>query len=112
MNILPASLCCRPKGWEKFRRDILPALKIADYDFLENHLGQNVSFKEDVDQISKPYQQPTLFLMGRQDTMVGYYDHWQLIENFSRVSFTILDRAGHNLQIEQMQFLKLWSRNG
>ena len=89
------------KVWDKFSTDILPALKIADYDFLENHLGQNVSFKEDVDQISEPYRQPTLFLMGRQDSVVGYYDHWQLIENFSRISFVILDRAGHNLQIEQ-----------
>ena len=89
------------KVWERFSEDILPALKIADYDFLENNLGQNVSFKEDVDQIAEPYQQPTLFLMGRQDSVVGYYDHWQLIENFSRVSFVILDRAGHNLQIEQ-----------
>lgn len=87
--------------WEKFQRDILPGLKAADYAFLENHLGQNVPFKIDVDQVEKPYQQPTLFVMGRQDIAVGYHDHWKLIENFSRASFVILDKAGHNLQIEQ-----------
>jgi len=40
-------------------------------------------------------------VMGRQDSVVGYRDHWQLIENFPRASFVILDKAGHNMQIEQ-----------
>lgn len=87
--------------WERFSEDILPALKIADYSFLENTLSQNVPYKVNVDQIEHPYQQPALFVMGRQDCAVGYRDHWQLIENFSRASFAILDKAGHNLQIEQ-----------
>lgn len=87
--------------WERFAEDILPALKAADYSFLENSLGQNVSFKINVDQIEKPYRQPALFVMGRQDGVVGYRDQWQLIENFPRASFMILDKAGHNLQIEQ-----------
>jgi pimeloyl-ACP methyl ester carboxylesterase len=40
-------------------------------------------------------------LIGRQDPAAGYRDHWQLIENYQRASFVILDKAGHNLQIEQ-----------
>jgi pimeloyl-ACP methyl ester carboxylesterase len=87
--------------WEKFQEDVLPGLKIADYAFLENSLSQHVPFTRDVDSIEKPYMQPTLMVMGRQDSVVGYRDQWQLIENFPRASFVILDRAGHNLQIEQ-----------
>ena len=87
--------------WEKFKEDILPGLKIADYTFLESSLGQHVPYTVDVDLIEKPYQQPTLIVMGRQDSVVGYRDHWQLIENYPRASFVILDKAGHNLQIEQ-----------
>jgi len=87
--------------WERFAEDILPGLKAADYTFLENSLAQNVPYKVSVDQIERPYRQPTLFVMGRQDCSVGYRDHWQLIENFPRASFMILDKAGHNLQIEQ-----------
>ena len=68
--------------WERFAEDILPGLKAADYTFLENSLGQNVSYKVNVDQIEQPYRQPTLFVMGRQDCVVGYRDHWQLIENY------------------------------
>jgi pimeloyl-ACP methyl ester carboxylesterase len=87
--------------WEKFKADILPGLEIADYAFLESSLGQHVPYRVDVDRVEKPYMQPTLMVMGRQDSAVGYRDHWQLIENYPRASFVILDRAGHNLQIEQ-----------
>ncbi|MBN1429767.1 MAG: alpha/beta hydrolase [Anaerolineae bacterium] len=89
------------KVWESFREDILPGLKVADYDFLSQSLGQHVPYSIDVDQIERPYTQPTLLVMGRQDSAVGYRDHWQLIENYPRASFVILDKAGHNLQIEQ-----------
>ncbi len=87
--------------WHRFNEEILPGLKLADYSFLENTLGQHVPYAINVDQIEQPYTQPTLIVMGRQDSMVGYRDHWQLIENFPRASFVILDKAGHNLQIEQ-----------
>jgi pimeloyl-ACP methyl ester carboxylesterase len=87
--------------WERFREDILPGLKIADYAFLENSLGQHVPYTVNVDLIEKPYRQPTLMVMGRQDSVVGYRDHWQIIENYPRASFVILDKAGHNMQIEQ-----------
>ena len=42
-----------------------------------------------------------LFLLGRQDSVVGYRDAWKIIENYPRATFAILDRAGHILQIEQ-----------
>jgi len=87
--------------WQRFREEVLPGLKLADYDFLENSLSQHVPYAVDVDRIEKPYLQPTLMIMGRQDSVVGYRDHWQLIENYPRASFVILDKAGHNLQIEQ-----------
>jgi pimeloyl-ACP methyl ester carboxylesterase len=87
--------------WEKFNEDVLPGLKIADYSFLENCLGQHVPYVTDVDRVESPYLQPTLMVMGRQDSMVGYRDQWKIIENYPRASFVILDRAGHNLQIEQ-----------
>jgi pimeloyl-ACP methyl ester carboxylesterase len=39
--------------------------------------------------------------MSRQDNSIGYHDHCKLIENFSRATYTILDKVGHNLQMEQ-----------
>lgn len=87
--------------WKRFKEDILSGLKIADNEFLNNYLGQNVPYTVNVDQVEEPYLQPTLVLLGRQDCVVGYRDHWKFIENFKYGSFVILDRAGHNLEIEQ-----------
>jgi len=87
--------------WARFREEILPGLNVADTEFLENSLGKNVPFSFDVDLFDRPYMKPTLMLMGRQDSAVGYRDIWHIIENYPRASFVILDKAGHNLQIEQ-----------
>jgi pimeloyl-ACP methyl ester carboxylesterase len=58
-------------------------------------------FSFELDRLSEPFAKPTLFLLGRQDHFVGYRDAWRLIEHFPRATFTVLDRAGHLLMIEQ-----------
>ena len=40
-------------------------------------------------------------ICGKQDKCVGYQDAWRLTESYSRATFSVLDMAGHNLQIEQ-----------
>jgi pimeloyl-ACP methyl ester carboxylesterase len=87
--------------WARFRDEILPGLKVADYAFFDQSLRQNVSFATDVDLLGEPYARPTLMIMGRQDSVVGYRDQWKFIENYPRGTFAILDKAGHNAQIEQ-----------
>ena len=49
---------------------------------------------------------PTLILTGRQDSVVGYQNAWDLIENFPRATFAVLDRASHFLSIEQNALMK------
>lgn len=44
-----------------------------------------------------------MILTGRQDSLVGYRDAWQLLENYPRGTFAVLDRAGHNVHNEQHQ---------
>ncbi len=87
--------------WARYKEEVLSGLKVADYSFLENCLGQHFTFSFDVDALEKPYPKPTLMLTGRQDSIVGYRDLWQIIEMYPRASFVLLDKAGHNLQIEQ-----------
>jgi pimeloyl-ACP methyl ester carboxylesterase len=84
--------------WERFKKEVLPGLKIADTAFLEKYQG-SLSF--DVDALEKPYAKPTLMLAGRQDSIVGYRNLWSILELYPRASFVILDKAGHALQIEQ-----------
>jgi pimeloyl-ACP methyl ester carboxylesterase len=98
--------------WERFQKEVLPGLNAADHEFLENSLGKNVPFSFNVDLLDQPYVKPTLMLMGRQDSFVGYRDIWRILENYPRASFVILDKAGHNLQIEQdhlfIEIVKEW----
>ncbi len=87
--------------WERFRDEILPALEIADEPFLSKLQKRGYSFSFNLDSLTVTFKKPTLFVMGRQDSIVGYRDAWNIIENYPRSSFAVLDKAGHNLQIEQ-----------
>ncbi len=89
------------KNWERYRDEILPGVNIADIDFLENIDANGYDFSFDVDNLDEKFNKPTLMLLGRQDSCVGYKDAWNILEKYPRATFAVLDRAGHNLQIEQ-----------
>lgn len=57
------------------------------------------------------YEKPVLLLGGRQDTCVGYQDLLNLIEDYPRATVSILDAAGHNLQIEQPELFSELVKN-
>ncbi|HZE38407.1 MAG TPA: alpha/beta hydrolase, partial [Stackebrandtia sp.] len=54
----------------------------------------------------EPYECPGLILTGRQDWATGYADVYALLDHYPRASFAILDRGGHNLQIEQPELFE------
>lgn len=83
---------------EARKKYIIPGTSRANYAFL-NKLQTTYSF--DVEKLPQPFPAPTLFLLGRQDAAVGYRAAWHIIENYPRASFVVLDRAGHNLHMEQ-----------
>ena len=74
------------------RTYVLPAISIANFKFLKNLRG-TFSFKVDV--LSESFDKPTLILLGRQDSYVGYQKLWEIIENYPRATLAILDRSGH-----------------
>ena len=83
---------------EAWRKYIFPGTSKANYAFLDK-LQRDYSF--DVEKLPQPFSAPVLFLLGRQDSRVGYRDVWRIIENYPHASLVILDRAGHCLQMEQ-----------
>jgi pimeloyl-ACP methyl ester carboxylesterase len=87
------------KVWNNFRDNIYDALLNQDKEFLNNVLDG--AFSYDIDSQEKVFDKPSLILAGRQDTEVGYKDQLRLLDKYPRASFAILDKAGHNLQIEQ-----------
>jgi pimeloyl-ACP methyl ester carboxylesterase len=87
--------------WARYSEEILPALAAGDPMFLRKLHGPGYPLSFDVDALVAPFDRPALFLLGRQDDVVGYRDAWKLIESYPRAAFAVLDRAGHCLQIEQ-----------
>jgi len=91
---------------ESLRTDVLPAFEIADHDFL-NKFEDHFSFTFDVRNLPQPMEKPVLILLGRQDSVTGYKDAWDLLENYPRASFVVLDRGGHGLGVEQKSLFRI-----
>ena len=88
------------KVLERGKDEGISGVTIADMVFLEK-VRENHAFSFNVDLLNEKFDKPALFLLGRQDSNVGYRDAWEIIENYPRATFAILDTAGHILQIEQ-----------
>jgi len=52
------------------------------------------------------FTKPSLLFAGRQDSSVGYSEAWTILEKCPRMTLAVLDRAGHDLQIEQENIFK------
>ncbi|MGD0429558.1 MAG: hypothetical protein ABSA58_00575 [Acetobacteraceae bacterium] len=44
-----------------------------------------------------------MIITGRQDTAVGYRDAWQIIENYPRATFAVMDRADHGWPVDRLE---------
>ncbi len=86
--------------WMRYNQEILSGCKIGDEKFL-NKVKEQYGFSFQVDQ--SDFNKPSIFLLGRQDSSVGYKDALDIINKYPRGTFAVLDTAGHNLQIEQPQ---------
>jgi pimeloyl-ACP methyl ester carboxylesterase len=87
---------------ERFRSDVMPGLGSGDQAFLADFFENGYELSFDVDQLPHPFHSPALVLAGRQDSSVGYSDALRIMDNLPRGTFAVLDRAGHNLQFEQV----------
>jgi pimeloyl-ACP methyl ester carboxylesterase len=89
------------RRWERFQLDIVPGTLAKDERFLKRlqQTGYVCSF--DVDRLERPFGKPSLLLAGRQDASVGWKDMLRVVDNYSRGTFAVLDRAGHGLEVEQ-----------
>lgn len=52
-----------------------------------------------------PFERPVLIITGRQDAIVGYRDQWQIVEQFPRATFVVLDSAGHHPGLERPELV-------
>ena len=78
----------------------VPEHENGDPEFLGKIREQpeNYAFSFDVDNLSQPFSGPSLIITGRQDAIAGYRDVWNILENYPRATYVVLDRAGHALE--------------
>ena len=62
---------------------------------------ERYTFSFNMDDPAISFDKPALFLLGRQDSHVGYQDAIQILEGYPRATLAVLDRAGHALGVEQ-----------
>ena len=98
--------------WNRYKDFLMPALACADWKFLGHVLDGKFSF--DVDKLEKPCEIPTLIIAGKQDSVVGYKDQYDLMKVYPNSTYCTIENAGHNLQIEQPEMfesiVKSWLR--
>jgi pimeloyl-ACP methyl ester carboxylesterase len=88
-----------PESLEEFRAIVMPGLALADHEYLRR-LATRIEYSFDL-RTAKPMTAPTLIVGGRQDSVSGYRDLWEIIELFPHATLAILDRAGHAVSWEQ-----------
>ena len=88
---------------DRYERYVEPGAALADQAAL-GRLGEQWDLTTGPqDQVR--YRSPTLLVTGRQDSTVGYSRAWELLEQYPRATFAVLDRAGHALPHEQPDLL-------
>ena len=90
--------------WNRYKQYLMPALASADWDFLNNTLEGSFTFDPDV--LDEPCTIPTLIIAAKQDTEVGYKDQFDLMRIYTNSTYCAVERAGHNLQIEQPEIFE------
>ncbi|GFZ33055.1 2-hydroxy-6-oxo-6-phenylhexa-2,4-dienoate hydrolase [Clostridium zeae] len=93
--------------YDRYKNEVLSGVEVADSEFLQCIMKNCYGFCFNVDELNRKVDKPTLILLGRQDNCVGYKDALNILENFPRATVSILDMAGHNLQIEQEELFNL-----
>ncbi len=90
--------------WERYEKYLMPALASADWEFLNNTLEGAFSF--DPDDLPAPCTLPMLIIAAKQDTEVGYKDQFDLMKIYPNSTYIAVDKAGHNLPIEQPEIFE------
>jgi pimeloyl-ACP methyl ester carboxylesterase len=89
--------------WNRAMDELVVGMEAADEPFLEK-IENAYGYSSEVDEGT--YAKPSLFIVGRQDNVVGYKDAFDIQDKYPRATFSVVDTAGHNLQIDKTDYLK------
>lgn len=101
-NFLSFITVANKNTFNRFEAEIMVGLRQGNHRFLDQ-LATAYAYSFDLFKTltTNPVHPDILFLLGRQDQVVGYKDAYRLSQLVPRVSYFIFDKASHSLQIEQ-----------
>ncbi|KXT84091.1 hydrolase, alpha/beta fold family [Streptococcus sp. DD11] len=90
------------KTYQRFEKEILYSLRMMNLPFIQkSQENYALSFDPDQEIQSHGYDNPSLFIAGKQDQIVGFQQLADLSHDYPRSTYAVLDVAGHNAQIDQ-----------
>lgn len=87
--------------YKRLKEEIIEPFELADREMMKNLQRNSYGFDKPVDNLGLNFEGPVQFLAGHQDSVVGYEDIYSIFDDYPNGELTILNRAGHNLQIER-----------
>lgn len=95
------------RTYKRYVEDIKEGNQVANMEFIKKLL-EKYKFSFEPDELLRKirFENPVLFIVGRQDNIVGYRDLGKLSEDYPRGSYSVIDTAGHNLQTEQPEIFE------
>jgi len=110
-KLLDTAVIATPKILRDYKTSILKGIKVCDKRFLFKHFSGDFSLKLKEDLKGVKFDKPMCILTGRQDHIVGFNDAYELLNLFPRASYSVIDYAGHNLQIENVKIFSVFVRD-
>jgi pimeloyl-ACP methyl ester carboxylesterase len=89
-----------PEGWAAFRDHVLPGLR-AHHQGDAAELARSLMLTATPETRFATHDGPHLLVTGRQDHVVGWRDQLALLERYPRMTYAVLDGAGHNVHLDQ-----------
>ena len=88
-------------------RDLVQPAIAANASFVAEMRGDPARYglSFDLAEAEKGFTRPTLIIVARQDTTVGYRDAWDILDSYPRATFVALDRADHGWPMETPNLL-------
>lgn len=91
-----------PENMESFAAHIWPGIQGVDAMGQERIRSAYALAADPEDASPEPLVVPALFILGRQDGVVGYRDALSRLDHYPRATFATLDEAGHNVVNDQL----------
>lgn len=92
------------KTYQLYLEQFYSGITLANKEYVFKIL-KNYPYSFDLDEYFKNNKFTTTltFIAGKQDIVVGYHDLFEYMKLFKNAFFYLIEKGGHNLQIEQVQ---------